>query len=218
MLYVGDHDDVYPFSASSSGFLKDDWVYWRLYPPYSTAYPVQNSPIVVELGHVRAETNAAAVNGASLFTCPMDHVPLVKRGNNGGGYYPFSYTMNSTVLAGTAGPNYGFSSVGAKSWTQPPFLYFRNSAVHHPSVKMVIVEEPVVNQAWDMPAKYLGSGSPPVADDGRWVPVDPANNFKSQNTLTIRHNGKANVTFADGHAAPTTYLEATNVNNVVGTF
>ncbi|MGH7951168.1 MAG: prepilin-type N-terminal cleavage/methylation domain-containing protein [Limisphaerales bacterium] len=208
MLYLGDNNDTFPFSGSNNGFLKEDWIYWRTYNPYWTTYPIQNSPIEDELGHARGNTNAAAATGPSLFTCPLDRTPLSQRS------YPWSYTMTS--IATKNAENYGFSSIGSSDWVSKPYRYFKSSAVRNSSQKMMIVEEPIVDNSSDMPAKYVGSGK--VANDARWVPVDPANNFQLQDTLTIRHGGKANVNFGDGHAETATYLQATNVNNVVPTF
>ncbi len=216
MLYLGDSGEVFPFSASANGIVSpspgenDDWIYYRTYPPYSTAFPPQNSPIVRELGHVAVYTNAAGVSGASLFTCPLDRVPLAQRGDDGGGKYPFSYTLNSVALSG--GPDYGFTSIGAKSWYQPPYLYFKSTAVRRPAQKMMVAEEPVVGQPWDMPPGFSS-----VAGDGRWVPVDPSKNFQKQNTLTVRHAGRANCNFGDGHAETVFWWQATNADNVVPT-
>ena len=207
MLYLGDNNDVFPFSGSGNGFLVEDWIYWRTFNPYWASYPIQNSPIAVELGKSSGDTNATA--RANLFRCPMDQVPFDQRGNGGGGTYPWSYTMTSIA---TATMNYGFTSIGSKSWYQAPYLYFKASMARRPSQKMMIVEEPIVNAPNDMPP---GSGS--VADDARWVPVDPAKNFQKQNTLTVRHGGRANVNFGDGHAETQFYWQATNLDYALPT-
>jgi prepilin-type processing-associated H-X9-DG protein len=204
MLYLGDNNDVFPFSGSNNGPLKEDWVYWWQSGAESFVN-VGNCPIAAELGR---QSGAAATNAsaASLFKCPMDRTPLL----GGKRSYPWSYTMNSIAVPGTAGPNMGFSSIGSKSWVNPPYLYYRSSATRNPSQKMMLAEEPIVDTPAEMPPGY---GS--VADDARWVPVDPTKNFQHQNTLTTRHSGKANVNFGDGHAETATYLQATNVDYVV---
>jgi len=41
--------------------------------------------------------------------------------------------------------------------------------------------------------------------DGRWVPPS--------NLLTVRHKGKADVTFSDGHVQPVDWMFGTNMAN-----
>jgi len=53
-------------------------------------------------------------------------------------------------------------------------------------LKIMLAEEPGCSKAWDNP-----TGDPPI-NDGRWY-------SGSGNPLTIRHGGKANIAFADGH-------------------
>lgn len=203
MLYIGDSNDIFPFSGSNNGFLREDWIYWRTYNPYWATYPVQNSPIASQLSNASGDTNAASATGASMFRCPMDKVDLSLR-NNG---YAWSYSMNS-ISDGTV--NLGFSSIGSKSWYQAPFLYFKSTMARNPSQKMMVVEEPVINKPDDMPPGY----NTPM-DDGRWVPVDMTKNFQKNNTLTVRHSGKANVTWGDGHAEMAHYWQATNLDYVL---
>ena len=67
-------------------------------------------------------------------------------------------------------------------------LPFKESAVRNPSAKIMIAEEPGTRKPKDSPD---GIG---FIVDGRWIPTaDP---------LTIRHSGRADVTFVDGHVAP----------------
>ena len=144
MLYIGDNNDIFPFSASNNGFLKEDWIYWRTYAPYWTTYPIQTSPIATQLGNASGDTNAATATGSTMFRCPMDRVDLAQR-NNG---YAWSYSMNS-ISDGNV--NLGFSSIGSKSWYQAPFLYFKSTMARNSSHKMMVAEEPVINQTDDMP-------------------------------------------------------------------
>jgi prepilin-type processing-associated H-X9-DG protein len=49
-----------------------------------------------------------------------------------------------------------------------------------------------------------------IIDDGRWVPGSGVGNG---NTITIRHGGRGNANFADGHAQTVDYIFAANTNN-----
>jgi prepilin-type processing-associated H-X9-DG protein len=78
-------------------------------------------------------------------------------------------------------------------------LAFKLSQVRNPSGKIMLAEEPSV----------AGVDSPPginrAMNDGRW---DPPNDW-----LTIRHKGKGQVNFADGHATTVDYKFATTPIN-----
>ena len=77
-------------------------------------------------------------------------------------------------------------------------------AVRNPATKIMLAEEPGTTKSWDNPG---WTGGPIV--DGRWVPdSDP---------LTIRHGGRGDATFADGHVAPETPdFGAEPENNLAG--
>jgi prepilin-type processing-associated H-X9-DG protein len=135
-------------------------------------FNVAQSPIVTA---IKASTNT--------FRCPMDRDDSGRKAivAAGGQYYGFSYTVNgfadSTTLKGAA-----------SSFAAPvPGLFTAQKLDHirRPSGKIMLAEEPA--SAGDAPA-----GSTVFLDDGRWVPPG--------NVITIRHNKKGNVNFADGHA------------------
>ena len=99
--------------------------------------------------------------------------------------YFYSYSMTSfdpTTDDNGNNVNPGMSSI----FTDSLSLVFKQASIRNPSGKIMIAEEPASNISSDNP------NNAPVINDGRWVPgPDP---------LTARHGGKANVTFADGHA------------------
>jgi prepilin-type processing-associated H-X9-DG protein len=66
-------------------------------------------------------------------------------------------------------------------------LVFKEDSVRNPSAKIMLAEEPASNDGNDNP---VADGK--VINDGRWIP--------GNDPLTARHDKKANVTFADGHA------------------
>jgi prepilin-type N-terminal cleavage/methylation domain-containing protein/prepilin-type processing-associated H-X9-DG protein len=126
--------------------------------------------------------------------CPMDKDDSGRKAvvAAGGQWYGYSYTVNGysvgTVLMGAA-------SSFAVSGTYIPQ---RLSNIRRPSDKLMLLEEPA--SASDAPP-----GATVFLDDGRWVPP---------NTITIRHRGKGNANFADGHAASIDYKFASDTNHI----
>ena len=124
--------------------------------------------------------------------------------------------MGKTTIAGI-NADHGMSS----SSGNPPF---KLSKIRNPSSKIMLVEEPATPQG------QPGSDGPPapasiviyvatytlapgysVLDDGRW---EGFSGGQPHNTLTIRHRGKADVTFAEGHVETVTFQFAMNPFNV----
>jgi prepilin-type N-terminal cleavage/methylation domain-containing protein/prepilin-type processing-associated H-X9-DG protein len=180
-MYLGDNQDVFPGLASlHNGFQPTDWIYWRtntaLYPP------VEQSPIVSLLGSAQRE----------LFRCPLDRddADRLATANPEHGPYLYSYSLTGYGLDGGGAYNLsGSRNLGMASvfTTNPPAVYlFKHAAIQNPSQKIMLAEEPGSTRADDRPE---GGG---IIQDGRWVPSDP-------DALTIRHRGRADVTFADSH-------------------
>ncbi|HXF09140.1 MAG TPA: hypothetical protein VN625_00030, partial [Desulfuromonadaceae bacterium] len=179
---------VFPALASRMyGFHVEDWIYWRtnssLYPPF------EKSPIVITMANAQRAT----------FRCPLDKSDTDRLSDpamsDGYGAYLFSYSMTGYGPFGDS-PNAGMSSLVDPSGA---VSLFKESAVHNPSQKIMIAEEPGTISAKDSP-----DGSS-VIMDGRWIPTsDP---------LTVRHSGKADVTFADGHVVPVTPDFGSDTNN-----
>jgi prepilin-type N-terminal cleavage/methylation domain-containing protein/prepilin-type processing-associated H-X9-DG protein len=208
IMYCGDNNDVTPLWASSHKFRTEDWIYWRTgsfmpnLPDGSPATP-EKSPIVVLLG------GNISTNG-SIFRCPMDRDDSARTtpGNYDAtaGPYLYSYTACSIANDGNAPIfNYGMMSGFNIQITQ--FAYFKLSMVKRPTEKPMLVEEPALSTANEMPP---GGGS--IPSDARWAPykVDGAGNVTPsplQNTLTVRHGGKSDVGFADGHVATIKYTD-----------
>ncbi len=177
MMYADDNSDAFPGIASEhSGFNAADWIYWRtntaLYPP------IAKSPIV---------TQVASANG-SLFRCPLDQndADRLAAVDMPDGPYLYSYSMTGYGVGAypdlDMDVNLGMSSV----FMNGVAYLFKQSSVRSPVLKIMLAEEPGTSGSSDNP-----TGSQPI-NDGRWMPgVD---------SLTNRHRGGANVTFADGHA------------------
>lgn len=206
-LYTADNSDVYPFLASKDGYLPQDWIYWRI----SANFPnVQLSPIMSALGASAASTNMG-VN--SIFKCPADN--LVSFGPTR--TYAWSYTVN---LINLGSQNLGFLSTGNDGRIAgPPWVYFKTSRIRNPVQKMMASEEPYANS--EAPQGFSAKST--ANQDGHWEPLaatgsgtDPTKyTYTMNNPLTIRHFGRSNVAYADGHAAEAFWWAATNIYNVV---
>jgi prepilin-type N-terminal cleavage/methylation domain-containing protein/prepilin-type processing-associated H-X9-DG protein len=196
MLYITDNNETFPFLGSDNASLLEDWVYWRNNPPLT----LDKSPIYAIIGNT---------DTTNLFRCPMDKFEGPTR------IYPLSYSLNTIDnFPGPSGNmNLGFGSAGAKNHTSAPYNYFKSTMVKNAPLKMMVAEEPIMDLVGDNP-KSSGAGTA-IAKDAHWEPVDASKNFQKNDTLTVRHSGRANVNYGDGHASTAFYWEATNVDNVV---
>jgi prepilin-type N-terminal cleavage/methylation domain-containing protein/prepilin-type processing-associated H-X9-DG protein len=191
--YVSDNNGVFPGQASQhDGYEAADWIYWRtntaLYPP------LQKSPIVTQL--------SSGVNTA-LFRCPLDTSDRdrLTQAEAANGPYLYSYSLNGSGLDAfpDANLNMGMASV----FTGGHHLPFRDNRMRRPATKIVLAEEPGSVSGGDNPYPSIG-----VINDGRWIP-----NGTETDWLTIRHGGKANVTFGDGHVEAVTPAFGADTNN-----
>jgi len=179
MMYNDDNGGAFPNWASEHhGFQTTDWIYWRTNNP---AYPVQKSPIVVTLAGANPK----------MFRCPMDtddSARIAQAQAEGGQYEPYFYSYSMTSFDTTNDDNGNPVDPGMSSiFTGTETLVFKQASIRNASGKIMLAEEPGSDNKNDNP---VPGGK--VINDGRWIPgPDP---------LTIRHGGKANVTFADGHS------------------
>jgi prepilin-type N-terminal cleavage/methylation domain-containing protein/prepilin-type processing-associated H-X9-DG protein len=184
-LYVDSNGDVFPGCASGVefGFSPEDWIYWRASLP---AYPVSKSPIGAYLGGVNS----------NLFRCPLDRYDLERLAQSPP--YNYSYTLNSYDPANNV-------SVGMASIVSGTAVYsFKSAGVRNPSGKIMLAEEQTSSLASHRGVECSDVGGS-IINDGRYVP--------SSDSLTSRHNGKGDVTFADGHVQPVLWTFATNQAN-----
>jgi prepilin-type N-terminal cleavage/methylation domain-containing protein/prepilin-type processing-associated H-X9-DG protein len=197
LMYVQDNDGNFPGIASRRyAFQFSDWIYWRtntaFYPPFT------QSPIL---------TSIPGLQKPSL-RCPLDTSDADRNSQSeyypdGDGPYLFSYSFNGYGL-NADGKNLGMSSIVDTSSGSPVAHLFKEAAVHSPSQKIMLAEEPGSAAGWD-------STDGKVINDGRWVPV-PLTGLTA-NLLTIRHGGQADVAFADGHVLPVTPAFGLDTNN-----
>ena len=204
VIYVTDNNDVYPGAASGStyGPFLEDWIYWRVTPPTvnGVVMTLEKSPILTCLGRTAASTNSP-----NVFRCPMDRDDTDRNGALGAGSEgsPYNYSYEATSYNINAGANYGLTTIlsGTTSY------YFKSTGVKNPTGKIMIAEGV---------ARMLPNDSPPgntkIVQTGRWQPFGTSLTSLN-NYLTLRHNGKANVTFADGHAQNVPWQFGTNMVN-----
>ena len=187
-MYLGDNNDTFPGIASRHyGYQPEDWIYWRtntsLYPTFD------KSPIL---------TSIPGLQKPGL-RCPMDTSDadrIANVMNDGYGIYPFSYSFTGYGLDPNS-QNFGMSTVVDTSSGSPVIYLFKEGAVRNPSSKIMLAEEPGSLSSKDSPDGNA------LISDGRWIPA-PINGFTAD-LLTVRHGGKADVAFADGHVFPVTW-------------
>ena len=181
MMYITDNQDTFPGTASRGtyGYHKEDWIYWRtnvaMYPP------VEKSPIAVHLGSV----------SSNLFRCPADKDNSERKLLNDGanGAYNYSYSMNSHDVAN--GRTTGMASIFDGPVNNPTPYLFKLTAVVRPVNKIMLSEEQASHKLGE---SIDVGGSSSIINDGRWVgPGD---------LITLRHNKKGDVTYADSHVEP----------------
>ncbi len=195
-IYLGDYGDVFPGAAgNAAGWQASDWIYWQR-PADTTPRNIAQSVVFLTIG-AGASTN--------FFRCPMDQDRATGRGNG----YPSSYSMtNFDPPANNTHNIHGItSSFGA--YNDP----FKLSAVRNPVNKILIAEEPAYATPDEAPGPDLAASPVQVADDGRYVPASRTAYTVAKDYLTVRHNGRADVGFCDGHVEAVFWQVGTNAAN-----
>jgi prepilin-type processing-associated H-X9-DG protein/prepilin-type N-terminal cleavage/methylation domain-containing protein len=172
LLYCDENEDVFPTGAPASalGVQPEDWIWWQ----------VQTGPAVrpaMRDGHGSAISPYLGGYNSRFFRCPADKDALARemtwKQNPSKEQYTYSYSLNAHSMQGMA---------SYLSKDRSRIFLNKLSAVVNPSHKIMLAEE--------KGSPNDGPGSAFI-DDGRWQPLGYP--------LTMRHAGKANVTFADGH-------------------
>jgi prepilin-type N-terminal cleavage/methylation domain-containing protein/prepilin-type processing-associated H-X9-DG protein len=185
LMYLDEHNATFPGWASQhAGFNSSDWIYWRT----NLAYPqVEKSPIASTLANVTRK----------LFRCPLDlddSQRLQEASSDPvSGPYLYSYSMTSYNLDGELNPGMTTICKGNR------FYPFRQPSIQMPASKIMLAEE-VASACQDNPTRAK------VINDGRWSPAE-------NDPLTARHEGKAVVSFADGHAQAVPWEFGSDTNN-----
>jgi prepilin-type N-terminal cleavage/methylation domain-containing protein/prepilin-type processing-associated H-X9-DG protein len=183
-IYINDNNTVFPGIASRMyGYQPEDWIYWRtntaLYPSFT------KSPIL---------TAVPGMQKPSL-RCPMDTSDVDRLAYaypDNYGPYLFSYSFNGYGMDDNNN-DIGMSSVVDSSGVAH---LFKENQVHNPGSKIMLAEEPGSLNSSD-------STDSVIINDGRWI-GSPNVTDSGSDVLTIRHGGKADVAFGDGHVEPVT--------------
>ena len=174
LMYVTENDEIFPACASRNtyGFNVSDWIYWRTNT--ATYPPITKSPIAANLGSV----------SSNLFRCPRDKDNSERRlQTDGNGPYNYSYSLVSRDLNGNVNP--GIASIYSGAGKYP----FRMGTIKTPVKKLMVVEEQTTHKRGESPDV---GGTSSILNDGRWVP--------GGDKITVRHQGRGDVVFVDGHA------------------
>jgi prepilin-type processing-associated H-X9-DG protein/prepilin-type N-terminal cleavage/methylation domain-containing protein len=174
LLYCDEHADTFPTGAAASdqGAHPEDWLWWQMDRTPSGASTMRDA---------QGSALAPYLGGyrSGIFRCPTDKDALAREATWKRDptleLYTYSYSLNAHSKRGMA-------SFISKS--REVICLSKLGSVVDPSQKIMLAEE--------KGGPNDGPGSVSI-DDGRWQPLGYP--------LTMRHGGKANVAFADGHAA-----------------
>jgi prepilin-type N-terminal cleavage/methylation domain-containing protein/prepilin-type processing-associated H-X9-DG protein len=224
VMYCGDSRDIYIGSASGDtyGFNQYDWIYWRTnttgLPLVNGQAPIYNlSPILTELG---------TKGSSNILLCPMD-VQDALRGaaSTEGQDYSFSYEMLSENIVNddtATANNMGLTTI--VDLENVTYL-FKQSQVRLPAQKFMVCETVTHLETWDAPLldyNPSGGGVGWDAETGRFEPLNGGTwtdgsyvGFSVGNFLTLRHGGRADVAFVDGHVDNVPWWYGTNTTYVV---
>lgn len=194
VIYVGDNNQVMPADAShGAGWQKEDWIYWQGGATLGTppvggqiSPPLAKGQIMQCIGY--ANTNTAN----TLFRCPADQNNAGRIAGTGWTpFYNYSYTLNCRSTNSASGTvNIGMGS----TWVNGPWQPFKYTRSLHPATVEMLAEEPTSLNAGELPPPFIGQSGIKILDDGRWEP-----SLGGPNLVTVRHNGKADLAFGDGH-------------------
>jgi len=205
LIYIGDSSDVYAGGASAStyGPHLEDWIYWRV----GAATPTVNG-VKMTLDKSQMVNMLNTGYGTNIFKCPLDKIDTyrVSGADAGDGPYYYSYQFTGYNLD-TTGLNPGLTTLidlTGKAY------YSKAASVQNSASKMMVVEPVAALTPNDEPPIEKALGSTWVVLSGRWEPFSPGAYTTPHNFLTVRHRGKSNAGFADGHVAAVDQTYATN--------
>lgn len=155
---------------------------------------------------------------SNFFRCPSDKDDTARNAapQPPHGPYFYSYSQVSFDLVGTQNP--GPASIYQGANTAPFGITasypYRMVNMNNPSAKVMYAEE-VANENNPKDAPRGPGGPLPGGhiNDGRFVP-GALNSATVNDYLTIRHNGRGTVGFADGHVEATYWHSITNRSTI----
>ncbi len=183
-LYVHDYDDVLPASGPEAGqIFPEQWVW---YGPIGTPLNDPSKGAIVPYIEKFSKT---------LLTCPSDRTLLeFQRHPNRFSVYnwwlsPYSYALSSpwgALHAHNGDWNWLSHGMGSTRYWDT-VVKNRMFSVNNPAGKVMLADQ---RRIYEFESSYTPGSFPPGLSCGWCWPIDK---------LTKRHNGKGNVTLADGH-------------------
>jgi prepilin-type processing-associated H-X9-DG protein len=148
-----------------------------------------------------------SLGSTNILRCPMDRDDTyrVAEAQSGDGPYEFSYEFTSWDIEN--GVTHGFTTIITAS--DVPYR-FKSALVVNPANKIMVAEPTAALTPNDEPAGQIALGSQWVVQCGRWEPYNSAGTALN-NFMTVRHNKKGDVAYADGHVTAVTWQIATNI-------
>jgi prepilin-type N-terminal cleavage/methylation domain-containing protein/prepilin-type processing-associated H-X9-DG protein len=217
ILYVGDNGEKFAGAGSNlEGFHVEDWIYWRA----PNTHDGVTATITLPLEQSQIISLLSTGKSTNLFRCPLDingDADQNQYNNSGPPIFPYyyCYSFNGVGFNNTGFNNNGSSHGMSLNWDatgQNP-VNFKTTTVRSPANKIMMAEEPVrLNDPTDNPIPGISNG---LIRDGRW---SPSTILGDGDVLTKRHNGGANVAFADGHAEHVPWGYCTNVSYIDATY
>jgi prepilin-type processing-associated H-X9-DG protein len=139
------------------------------------------------------------------------------------GRTPYSYSYGFTSFDLENGVNLGMTSI-VQGGTTPRVYPFTQNSIVAPANKIMAAEGVTSLLANEAPPPSLINAAAhwsPCLTSGRWEPFQSSVYHTPtgiNNYLTIRHGGKGDVAFADGHVESVAWQFGTLSNNVCPTF
>ena len=193
-MYLSDYNETLPAANVVGTMTDEEWIRWL--PVKKFTWPDQLHLDLLTTGIVpyiqRFNTN--------LFTCPSDQVlsRFLRRPGSfpdyvqNGQWFPFNYTLNSPELIAAERKSVGLLNHGMASIrrdrvvsTMTGLVEFKATSIINPTGKIMFADERMVYEV-----KQSDTHGEMAWTSGWQWPYDK---------ITSRHNGKGNVTFADGH-------------------
>jgi prepilin-type N-terminal cleavage/methylation domain-containing protein/prepilin-type processing-associated H-X9-DG protein len=216
MMYIDDNENVFPAGGSqnATGAQPEDWLWWQAETNnFNNATgperDITKSAIARFIGGLAPGTRT---NSSTILRCPGD-IFWPKRINpqaTARKPYRFTYSLNAWT-----GPQSDQGMATFINTARTTIRKFRQNQIVNPANKYMICEERGDRSDGETlyNAPSLGTFPDNCITDSRWVCRNtPANTFNGTDPFTTRHANRANIGFADGHAAAVPSQSCTNID------
>ncbi len=222
-MYWDDNRDVSPAANYHTHVTKADWVFWGQY--YWGQYNLSTPELVLDFRNGMGPPVPGGLMSyvgkptPKLLWCPSDQAlprylrepppPRIYGGNGFAQGYPFSYSLSAAGAQIPASPQPGWqhgmaSLIRAVAWGNADSMhsplddahlfYFKATSVTSPSDKILFVDKRMLYEMSAAEFNEFNEGFPYAISS-----VDSSAWYWPYDKLTTRHNGKGNLSLADGH-------------------